>query len=71
MKSSRRFAWICLFLLVFCSGCASRFTGWVRPDTTEQQMFIDRYNCEKDCYAVGSDWSMFNRCMESKGYKKK
>lgn len=58
--------------VVILSGCGgARFRGWVRPDTTEQQMLIDRYDCEKECYAAGADWSMFYRCMQSKGYIKK
>jgi hypothetical protein len=61
---------IVVFLTSLIVGCGgSRFKGWVRPDTTEQQMLTDRYECEKECYAAGADWSMFNRCMESKGYR--
>jgi hypothetical protein len=70
MKKGGQILFTSLLLLVLCSGCASRFAGWVRPDTTEQEMLVDRYACEKDCYATGSDWSMFYHCMQSKGYVK-
>ena len=46
-------------------GCAR---PWTRPNTTEQELQRDRYECERDMKAVGGESFFFERCMFSKGY---
>ncbi len=53
------------FVSLFLLGCAR---PWTRPNTTEQQLQRDRYECERDMKEVGGQSFFFERCMLSKGY---
>jgi len=54
-----------VFVSLLLLGCAR---PWTRPNTTEQELQRDRYECERDMKAVGGESFFFERCMFSRGY---
>ena len=54
-----------VFVSFFLLGCAR---PWTRPNTTEEQLQRDRYECERDMKEVGGQSFFFERCMAAKGY---
>jgi hypothetical protein len=56
---------LALIVCLLFVGCAR---PWTRPNTTDEQLKRDRYECERDMKEVGGQSFFFERCMFSKGY---
>lgn len=53
--------------ILLLAGCS---TTWVHPTKDEQDLKVDRYECNRDAMGAGvMSHSMFKMCMDARGWK--